>query len=426
MPTYHLPIYPRPETGVYCLHTSIAGKQFKKSLHTKDKAEAIIRAIELMAQLASKRADMSIRKFEIDLKNQIFKSDGTEQDNNALIRAIQALRMPSTDDVEGMAVLPPSRHQKAPQALKTSLTIREVLDKFLLLKKFEVRTVQQYTANIEEFALFVRNKEIQQVLISDITAYQEHLIVEKKNSHRTANNKTTVLRTFFNFAIDKGYFFNKNPCENQQILTKKQLEKSTYSIFTVEEISTLFSNELFTREKIRDADFYFACLITLITGLRAGEITTLKKGNVLTVDNITYIKLLEAKTTAGIREIPLPDCPLTNEFLEFVKQSKQPENKIFKYKERDGKGAGNALGKKFGRLLKESHIHREKLVFHSLRKFFNDYLKKNGIQWEMRSQVVGHETDDVNNNIYSNQFTIDEVAEAIEPLQVKILFMCML
>jgi len=423
MPTYHLPIYPRPETGVYCLHTSIAGKQFKKSLHTKDKAQAIIRAIELMAQLASKRADMSIRKFEIDLKNQVFKSDGTEQDNNALIRAIQALRMPSADDVEGMAVLPPSHHQKPPQAPKTSLTVREVLDKFLLLKKFEVRTVQQYTANIEEFALFVRNKEIQKVLVSDITAYQEHLIVEKKNSHRTANNKTTVLRTFFNFAIDKGYFFEKNPCQNQTILSKKQLEKSTYSIFTVEEIAKLFSSEDFKKEKIRDKDFYYACLITLITGLRASEITTLKKSNILSSDGITYIKLLKSKTEAGAREIPLPDCPLIIEFLEFVEQSKQPENKIFKYKERDGKGAGNALGKKFARLLQSTNIHRDKLVFHSLRKFFNDYLKKNKVPWEMRTQVVGHESEDTNNNIYSNEFSIQELKETISKIQIKILML---
>lgn len=426
-----LPIYPRPETGIYCFHTSIAGKQFKKSLHTKDKTEAIIRAIPLYELVLRIRSNMSnddwknnIRKLEIDTSRGIFKTDGSQEDNDALLKAIAMLtgsgyqaprqQVLTSDAVESLACVVPTN--------KKGLTIREVLDKLLLFKKLEVRTVQQYKTNIEEFAVFVKNCDIQKILISDIVRYQEHLLVDKKNSHRTADNKISVLKSFFNFAIDKGYYFEKNPCQGQGLLSKKQKDQSTYSIFEDNEIIQIFTNELFKREYDRDKDFYFSCLITLISGLRASEITALKKTNLFFSDEgIPYIKLFVAKTEAGKREIPLPDCDLTKEFFAYAEKSQQPESKIFRYREREGKGAGNALGKKFARLLTATKTHRDKLVFHSLRKYFNDYLKKNKITWEARTQVLGHENEDINNKIYSSDFTIKELHEMIDPLQKKIL-----
>jgi hypothetical protein len=41
---------------------------------------------------------------------------------------------------------------------------------------------------------------------------------------------------------------------------------------------------------------------------------------------------------------------------------KQTTDKIFKYKERDGKGAGNAVGKKFSRYLQSLKIERKTCV----------------------------------------------------------------
>lgn len=62
---------------------------------------------------------------------------------------------------------------------------------------------------------------------------------------------------------------------------------------------------------------------------------------------------------------------------------------------RVGKGAGNAIGKKFSRHLEVVKVNRPKLVFHSLRKFCNNYLLENDVSMEARCQFIGHELGSV-------------------------------
>lgn len=417
----NLPIYPRPETGIYYLHTSLRGKQVKKSLGTKSRAEAIIRALPLFLAIVQQRHQMTIKKYQIDISKGIFQADSPE-DHRMLLETLQAFK--TSDDVERLAVAPKRSQNASIQATEpsqaTGLTIRQTLDKFLLFKKFTQATIDSYKNTIEDFAIYTKNTQITKIMVSDVVNFVEFLLTEKNNSHRTAHNKITVLKTYFNFAISHGYYFGENPTKNQTILSKKQLEKSKYSIFSDDEIIQLFTSEQFKIRTEKDKDFYYACLLSLITGLRVGEITVLKKHHLKNRDGINYIKVVKSKTSAGIRDVALPDCQFITDFLNYAKNSTQPENKVFRYREIEGKGAGNALGKKFARLLQETNTHRDKLVFHSLRKFFNDFMKRHGIGWEMRTQQLGHENDDINNKIYSNEYTIEQMKEAIEPLQQKI------
>ena len=132
------------------------------------------------------------------------------------------------------------------------------------------------------------------------------------------------------------------------------------------------------------------------------------------------MKIKDAKTLAGVRSVPYPNIfnhvLMFNEFL----RTRTTEN-VFKYVQRDGKGAGNAAGKKFTRLLETLKIKREKLVFHSLRKFLNDYLLKNNVPYEPRCQFIGHDIDDTNVAIYSKEYTEDQLKEYVNSLQVNLI-----
>lgn len=87
----------------------------------------------------------------------------------------------------------------------------------------------------------------------------------------------------------------------------------------------------------------------------------------------------------------------------------------------EGKGTGNAVGKKFKRHLDLLNINRDKLVFHSLRKFFNEFMKNESIQIEARCQMLGHELDNVNVSTYAREYSIDDLAKLVNPAQLKIL-----
>lgn len=304
------------------------------------------------------------------------------------------------------------------------LKLIELVDKFFLLKShLKPATVQSYKNTALEFQKFLKNPNITEILISDVTRFQEHL-AHNKNSIRTIDNKIATLRALFNFAKIQGYYFEKNPAENRSILTKKQRISGGYEKFEFEEIELIFQSTEFKQQRKKDPDFYYLCVLGLLTGCRVGELASLTKSDFKqTQAGTTYIKIKDAKTLAGVRSVPYPN--IFNHVLMFDEflRARTTEN-VFKYVARDGKGAGNAAGKKFSRLLETLKIKREKLVFHSLRKFLNDYLLKNNVPYEPRCQFIGHEIDDTNVAIYSKQFSEDQLKEYVNSHQVNLIVSC--
>ena len=399
-----LPIYLLGSS--YYLHTRIGGKQVKRSLRTSYKRVAIIRAINLLNGLTMfKKPDLSnLSTYELDLSRGILKADGDE-DHARLMQALHAMQ--AVQPAQAQAPIAAQASADDPTALK----LGELLEKFLLLKKVTQATAIAYKNCIEEISKFLKNPAITRITASDVTRYQEFL-AEKGNGVRTIDNKISIVRAVFNFAVKQGYTRNGNPAQNRALLTKKQRLKGGYAIFEKEEIEQFFNSEFFKEQEEKDPDYTTAVLFGLFTGCRIGEITSLKKDNFKkSTTGTNYLVIRDSKTNAGIREVPLHPYLLEriSEFLD------KKTDKIFKYVEKEGKGTSNAVGKKFARNLEGAKMTREKLVFHSLRKFVNNELMKNGVSLEQRCQFIGHEIENVNVSIYTNKLDIDTLAAAIFP-----------
>ena len=407
-----LPIYLLGSS--YYLHTRIGGKQVKRSLRTSYKRVAIIRAINLLNGLTMhKKPDLSnLSTYELDLSRGILKADG-DADHARLMQALQAMQQMQQAQPQAPAPIAAQAQADDPTALK----LAELLEKFLSLKKVTQATAIAYKNCIDELANFLKNPPITRITASDITRYQEFLAkkengVKKGNSIRTIDNKISIVRALFNFAIKQSYTRSGNPAENRALLTKKQRLKGGYAIFEKEEIEQFFKSEFFKEQEEKDPDYTTAVLFGLFTGCRIGEITSLKKDNFKkSSGGINYLVIRDSKTQAGIREVPLHPHLMerVSEFLD------KKTDKLFKYVEKEGKGSGNAVGKKFARNLESARINREKLVFHSLRKFVNNELMKNGVSLENRCQFIGHEIENVNVSIYTNKINIDALAAAVFP-----------
>ncbi|MEG1767057.1 MAG: tyrosine-type recombinase/integrase, partial [Comamonas sp.] len=197
----------------------------------------------------------------------------------------------------------------------------------------------------------------------------------------------------------------------------KQRLKGGYAIFEKEEIELFFKSQFFKEQKEKDPDYTNAVILGLFTGCRIGEITNLKKEQFkVSSKGVDYITIRDSKTLAGIREVPLHPW-VFNRIKSFIDGK---TDKIFKYIEKEGKGTGNAVGKKFARNIESAGITRDKLVFHSLRKFVNNELLKNKVSLEHRCQLIGHELENVNVSIYTETINIDELAETVFPTFEKI------
>lgn len=424
----NLPVYRRGHT--YYLHTRIAGRQFKRSLRTSDTLTAMIRATKLLEAVAVSFDLSKIRKYELDLSNGIVRADGPEDHGrlmdalDMLLKVKQATRSappapapqpPQGEPVESLGIRPATQH---------GLTLLELLDKYLLLKQVKPATVTALRNTCKELTAFFQSKcYIADILVSDITRYQEFM-AGKGNVPRTIDGKVGYIKTLLNFAIKQGYLTGKNPAENMSLLTKQQKLTGGYAIFELDEIKAIFDSEYFRKQKEIDPDYYYVLLLGLATGCRVNEITSLQFDQFkVSPKSTNYIVLRDAKTHAGKREIPLPAEIFTDDFKAFIKQKKEKNDSpnLFKYAPREGKGAGNAVGKKFSRHMEEVKVSREKLVFHSLRKFLNDHFMKNGVEFEPRCQFFGHAVENVNVATYSNIYNVDDLAEITNSLQTGLL-----
>ncbi len=292
-----------------------------------------------------------------------------------------------------------------------------MLDDFFLLKShLTPATRTSYEATINEFSQFLKNPDIGDVVTLNVTEFQK-VLAARGNTSRTIDSKVGSLRALLNFAIKQGKIHGKNPAERLNLLTKKQKSSGGFGIFDRDEIIRIFDSEYFREQKSKDANYYWGTLLALISGCRSSEITSLKAGDIKTSETgVRYLAIRDSKTTAGIRDVPIPSTFFELGFAQFIEGK---TDNIFKYENRVGKGAGNAIGKKFSRHLEVVKVNRPKLVFHSLRKFCNNYLLENDVSMEARCQFIGHELGSVNITTYTNRISVDALGKLVLPTQEK-------
>ncbi len=303
---------------------------------------------------------------------------------------------------------------------RDGLRLADLVDKYFLIRKQNtVATITAYKTIAREFAAFLKNPIIDEIGQADVTKWQEHLAL--KMSARTIDNKIGCVRALFNFAIKQGYYFATNPAQGRQILSKKEKINNGWAIMEMDEVKVVYSAGNLDFHRHDDPDFYWVVMLALFTGCRVGELTCLMKHQISVTDDGThYLKIRDAKTFAGIRQVPMPTKLWNHGFKDFV--ADKDEN-IFRYVDREGKGSGNAVGKKFSRYLKSLKISRRKLVFHSVRKFFNDFMRDERIPFEVRCQLLGHEIENVNITHYSDKFSVDHLAHDLGSVWLKLLIL---
>ncbi len=403
-----IPVYLRGSS--YYFHTRIAGKQFKKSLHTACKDTARIKALHILATLTMALDPKQFNKYHIDLANGVFQASD-EDDHKRMIEALGQMK--------DLGVLNPKPTTPAPSEMteaekQLSIRIMDLVEEYFKLKShLRSATVGSYRTIGQELSDFLSNPFVHKITVSDITRFQNHLA--RHNTARTIDNKVAVVRTLINFAKKQGYYFAENPAKDRNLMSKRDKDNGGYVNFHFLEVQSTFHRKYYQVFREKDHDFYLATLLVLTTGARVSEITDLKANHVLDVP-VPHIRIVDSKTKAGIREVPIPQ-PIYDE----IKTLLPSKGRLFRYIEREGKGSGGPVSKKFTRLLIKAGVHRPKLCLHSLRQFFNNSMLNEKVMIEMRCQLVGHEINNVNISNYTEPIPLETLAPVVLPVQEKIL-----
>ncbi len=148
------------------------------------------------------------------------------------------------------------------------------------------------------------------------------------------------------------------------------------------------------------------------SGARIEELAALK---VTEVDlKAKAFKVADAKTAAGIREVPIHDSlmPTMRRLIggrsEGYVLAKLTENKFG--------DRSNAVGKRFGRLKKAAGFGAAH-VFHSIRKTVVTQLENAGVSENIAADIVGHEKPRITYGMYSGGATLEVKREALAKLE---------
>lgn len=230
-------------------------------------------------------------------------------------------------------------------------------------------------------------------------------------------------RSFYDYLMRMGHLNPEgvNPFERPKFTKKKKASKKDIrQAWEVEDIVKL-TNASYA--KTDDANLHHLILLGAFTGARIEELARLKVDDVKQKGGVKYFSIEEAKSQAGLRDIPVHKdlLPLVDYLIETSSDGYLlPKEPVTTMGERS-----SAIGKRFGRL-KTALGYDSRYVFHSLRKTLSTLLERSGLHHNQAAEITGHEKVGETYGTYSAGLTIKAKAELLnnitfEGLTVKIL-----
>ena len=244
----------------------------------------------------------------------------------------------------------------------------------------------------------IGNLPIKEVKPSDIERIKNALLnAPPKNGGKVTQKKTSpvgrsprlieyvlaITRQIFNQAERLGFRQGDNPCRH---VKKPKVANERKRFLTHAE-----ADDLLTELKERTPQLHDLALLSLRTGLRAGEIFNLQWADV----DFQREQMLVRDPKGGRNR----HAYLTPEVIEMLKRQPRTENKPSElvFKSRKG-GKVRAVSNAFGRTILKLGLNygitdpRHKLTFHSLRHSFASQLVEAGISLPVVKELLGHAT----------------------------------
>lgn len=310
--------------------------------------------------------------------------------------------------------------------------VLERLKKHRVNRDISDSTLSEYVSVINEFIQRTGDLHIGEIRGSHISNFTHFLLNERKPvvTPRTVDKKLNALNALFAQAAADGDWDKKQdyPTVGHFRFKKKRRAhgatvENGYRPFSDDELRKLFDPMHFLKNAKEPADYWFP-ILGLLTGARINEIAQLLVSDVKRHKGVWIIHITDdghqmkrVKTDSGRRMIPLHPKLIDLGFLDYVESvgefgssSIPASGFLFPYLTYSEKnGFGGAQSKRFGRYLSRIKLEDPQLVFHSLRKNFNQDLLNRQVHEEHRSRLMGHAYDSVNSEVYGTDLPLDQV-----------------
>ena len=268
---------------------------------------------------------------------------------------------------------------------------QQMLDEYMESKKVQgvtEGTLYEIALSLRNFERFVgkcNSKQITQKVI-------DKFILERGTevSRPTLNKDIRNLKTFINWCKKKRYI--NNEIELKEL---KEEERPVRSLNDTEIKKMLKATEPYPSMKIR-------VLLALATGLRRGDIDSLKISDVDFEKNSIATKSRKTKKSMASRPV---SAEVIAELLKYVCSLDVGQEKLFSTKFNH---------RKWRKVCKQARL--TDLKFHDLRKTFCSLLAQNGVSTAVTQRLLEHSSPNLTNKVYTN---VDPVLRhAVEQLPV--------
>lgn len=266
--------------------------------------------------------------------------------------------------------------------LSDRITLQETFDEYFKSHKLET-TIGPQTATMNYYKNWIK-KSLGEKKLVDISSKDIQNIIEKASKKLAPTSLVqikAVLRQIFNFAKNRDLYFKDNPAMKIKIKTKDN--KRTR--FLTKEEAIILLNAL----KKRSIDVHDMALLSLYTGMRAGEVLNLQWEHVLW--NSNRISIVDPNNGESRME---PIHPLVNEMLQ-RRYNHYKNGYVFKAKNGGKIGRVSPI---FCRVVNALGFNdkvtdlRQKVVFHTLRHTHASWLVMNGVDLYTTQKLMGHKT----------------------------------
>jgi len=272
-------------------------------------------------------------------------------------------------------------------------------------KTVKAKTLKMYVSDVRR--LDQKLKFLEDLTKRNVRDWLWALSTADELSEKTQGRILTALSSFWRWCHAKNYIPEDTLNPFVGVPLQKGVKSVTRAPFTAEQVVSLWA-AAHERKNQPLADLIF---VGAYTGARIEELGQITVKDV--APDFTFFKVPDAKTIAGIREVPIHRS-LKTTMKRLVKASS--DGYLIPSTAKNSLGQRAApLGKVFGRL-KEELGYGPEHVFHSIRKTVATLLENGGIAEGVAADIIGHEKTTMTYGLYSGGTSMANKVKAIQCL----------
>ncbi|WP_175392669.1 tyrosine-type recombinase/integrase [Aquimarina megaterium] len=192
---------------------------------------------------------------------------------------------------------------------KSFFKLRQVMDEYLVKMDKEVkkkqksydtyRTYKSYVRNINQYLISIGKPELFIINFDSelVTDFIDYIYYDKNNSARTRNNYLGFLKNLTSYMVERK-FIKLDPCQHLKSISVEP-KKRAY-------IQENYRNTIFEYFDNNNKNFYTLCMSCYYCLIRRTELTKLRVGDVMLINNVIYIESSIAKNKKS-KPVTIPD-----------------------------------------------------------------------------------------------------------------------